>query len=108
MRLGDLCFLLVPSPLGLGTFFTQHNWLAATFVMGVLTVLGLFARFAHVLIGEIKEKGYWDWRERGEAFRDSQVDHDQKRRKTKLEGEQQRRELKRDGSSWWDHWRFRL
>jgi hypothetical protein len=106
MRPGELYFLLVPSPLGLGALFTQHDWLAATLVVAVLMALGILVRFANVLIGEVKEKGYYEQRERREEFLDSQAVHEQKRRRIKLEGEQQRRDLKRRSSSWWDQLRL--
>ena len=106
MRPGELYFLTIPPPAGVGAFLAQHEWLAAILVVAALTALGLLARLCNVLIKEIRDDGYWDWRERREQFRDSQVVHDEGRRMVRLEGEQRRRELKNQSSSWWDQLRL--
>lgn len=106
VRPGDLYFLLIPPPAGLGAFFAQHEWLAVILVVAFLTGVGIFARFSNVIVKEIKEKGYWGWREEREKFLDDQVMHDESRRMRRLEGEQRRRELKRQSPSWWDQLRL--
>ncbi len=102
VRPGDLYFLLVPPPAALGTFLAQHQWLVVVAVATVLTLLGVFVRFASVLIKEIANDGFWHWREKREEFLDSQVVHDESRRMRRLEGEQRRRELKRRTPPWWN------
>lgn len=102
MRLGDLCFLLIPPPVGLGAFLAQHEWIAVILVAAALTMLGLLVRFANIIFREFAEKGYWSWREERENFLDSQVVHDESRRMRKLEGERRRREFKHESPSWWD------
>jgi len=102
VRPSDFYFLLVPPPAGLGTFLAQHEWLTVILVVAVLTVLGIVGRFSNVIIKEIKEKTYWDWREEREKFLDSQLEHEERRRVRRLEGKQRRRELKRQSPSWWD------
>jgi hypothetical protein len=106
MRPGDLYFFTVPPPASLAAYITQHEWLAVVLVAAALTALGLFARFANVVIREIEDKSLWGWREEREKFLDSQVVHDQGRRRRKLEGDQQRGEIKRRRSSWWDQLRL--
>jgi hypothetical protein len=106
VRPGDLYFLLVPPPAGLGTFLAQRHWLAVIFVAAALTMLGLVVRFANVLLREFGEKGYWGWREEREKFLNSQVVHDESRRLRRLEGERRRREFKHERSSWWDQLRL--
>ena len=102
VRLGDLYFLLIPPPAGLGALLAQHEWLAVLLVVTLLTVLGVFVRFSNVIIKEVDKDGYWGWREEREKFLSSQVTHDESRRTRRLEGKQRRRDLKRQNSSWWD------
>ena len=106
VRPGDLYFLLVPSPAGLGTFLAQHEWLAVILVVTVLTALGVFVRFFNVIIREVEAKTYWTWREEREKFLDRQVEHDEGRRMRRLEGGHRRRELKHQSPSWWDQLRL--
>ena len=94
--------LFVVIAIGVVAFFAQHEWLVVVLVVVVLAVLGVFVRFANVLIREIEKKTYWDWREERERFLDSRVIHREGRQMRSLEGEQQRREYKRRGQSWWD------
>lgn len=102
VRLGDLYFLLIPPPAGLGALLAQHEWLAVLLVVTLLTVLGVFVRFSNVIIKEVDKDGYWVWREEREKFLSSQVTHDESRRTRRLEGKQRRRDLKCQNSSWWD------
>jgi hypothetical protein len=52
VRPGDLYFLLIPLPFGLGTFLAQHEWLTVIFVAMLLTMLGVLVRFANVIVKE--------------------------------------------------------
>jgi hypothetical protein len=106
VRPGDLYFLLVPPPAALGAFLARHEWLTVVLVVASLAALGILVRFANVLIKEIKEKGFWAWREEREKFRDDQVEHDEGRRLRRLEGKQRRRELEHQSPSWWDQLRL--
>ena len=106
VRLGDLYFLLIPPPAGLGTFLAQHEWLTVLLVVTLLTLLGVFVRFSKVIIKEIEKETYWGWREKREEFLNNQVTHDESRRLRRLEGEQRRRDLKHQSSSWWDQLRL--
>lgn len=106
MRPGDLYFLLVPPPAGVGAFIAQHEWLTVILVVGAFAVLGVFVRFSNLILGEMKEKTYYAFREEREQFLDRQLDRREGRRMRKLEAEQQRREFKRRRPSWWDQLRL--
>jgi len=106
VRPGDLYFLLVPPPAGLGAFLAQHEWLTVVLAVALLTVLGVFVRFSNVIVKEIEKKTYWGWREEREKFLDRQVEHDEGRRMRRLEGGHRRRELKHQSPSWWDQLRL--
>jgi hypothetical protein len=105
VRPGDLYFLLIPPPAGLGAFLAHHEWLTVILVVASLAVLGVFVRFSNVIVKEIAKDSYWVWREEREKFLDSQVEHDERRRMRRLEGGHRRRELKQS-SSWWDQLRL--
>jgi hypothetical protein len=107
MRPGDLYFLLVPPPAGVGAFLTQRGWVAAIVVATVVTLLGVLIRVVNFFIGDAKRAGgYTAWQKERygavperEMARDTELRGEEGRRMIKLEGKQQRREFKRRNST---------
>jgi hypothetical protein len=113
MRPGEL-FYFVPAPIGSGALFAQEQWLAGLLVAGVLAAVGAGAFLLRALVKDIRDAGgLWEWQRKRyevmahrEAARDNKVEHAQRRRMRKLEGENQRREYQRQTSSRKEQLRF--
>lgn len=102
MRPGELYFLLVPPPAGVGAFLAQHEWLAAILAAGALTFLGILIRIVNFAIRDLdRAGGLTGWQKERyaavperETARTTAVRAEEDRRMIELEAKQQRREFK--------------